>query len=242
MQGITPLLTETPPLGEMLSIRPGSIFVWEEARIGRKKLHDGISWRIIKHFQHSFLYRDRGGCGLLKQLYTLNTSNGQRIHVQCYFRDSDVYTMQLQQPTTDPLFRDIRVQMEIYTKRKTGSHHPIQAGHIEDVCRKSLCLAQRENSGIAVRTATSYPFTPESSPIQQRCQRMGGCFIQENITRTPRSSPQSDPRKEVPREHTVRHSPSGSTGRMSPRVQKLRVNRTVEETKLLYKLDRAFLK
>ncbi|THC98412.1 hypothetical protein EYZ11_002131 [Aspergillus tanneri] len=212
MQGITPLLTETPPLGEMLSIRPGSIFVWEEARIGRKKLHDGISWRIIKHFQHSFLYRDRGGCGLLKQLYTLNTSNGQRIHVQCYFRDSDVYTMQLQQPTTDPLFRDIRVQMEIYTKRKTGSHHPIQAGHIEDVCRKSLCLAQRENSGIAVRTATSYPFTP------------------------------SDPRKEVPREHTVRHSPSGSTGRMSPRVQKLRVNRTVEETKLLYKLDRAFLK
>ncbi|KEQ90012.1 hypothetical protein D6D17_06847 [Aureobasidium pullulans] len=158
--GLLPRVQRRLSEKERLSIKSGSVFVWDEREAGMRRWTDGKSWSASRVSGSFLTYREmegkRGGStfsaapkvpaakehdasddgpdgyrykpdGLIKQSFSITTSNGQHLHLISYFARSTAVSQNLQQPSSDPQLRHIRPEKGMYPESTVHEQNAIPA-------------------------------------------------------------------------------------------------------------------
>ncbi|KAF2858876.1 hypothetical protein K470DRAFT_200927, partial [Piedraia hortae CBS 480.64] len=134
--GLLPRVQRRLSEKERRAIRPGSVFVWDEQEAGMRRWTDGKSWSASRVSGSFLTYREmlgkrevqnmesdrQGGKeidladdgfhyksdGLIKQSFSITTSENQHLHLISYVSRNPTHMSDLKQPSQDPRFRHIR--------------------------------------------------------------------------------------------------------------------------------------
>lgn len=127
---------------ERRSIKSGSIFVWEEQEAGMRRWTDGKLWSSSRVSGRFLIYHEMKGKhgggkitplpaqpvekteeeykirkdGLIKQSFSIKTSNGKHLHLISYYSRPHLESSELPRPTTDPQLRQIVPNKNIYVQ------------------------------------------------------------------------------------------------------------------------------
>ncbi|KAG0054528.1 hypothetical protein BGZ83_011028 [Gryganskiella cystojenkinii] len=152
---------------ERQSVRSGSVYCFDEREAGMRRWTDGKSWSPSRVTGSFLTYREldesgsHGGKnvyradGLLKQSFSITTSDNKKLHLISYYTNEDVASEQLTStPTRDPKFINVVVPKGVYPETtSTAEALTIQA---------SMMAAMGQSSSTA--TAPSASPTLRSSP------------------------------------------------------------------------------
>ncbi|KAG0283690.1 hypothetical protein BGZ97_008447, partial [Linnemannia gamsii] len=98
---------------ERQSVRSGSVYCFDEREAGMRRWTDGKSWSPSRT-----VYRPDG---LLKQSFSITTSDNKKLHLISYYTNEDVASERLfETPSRDPRFANIVIPKGIYPE--TSSH------------------------------------------------------------------------------------------------------------------------
>ncbi|KAF9157159.1 hypothetical protein DFQ26_009089 [Actinomortierella ambigua] len=120
---------------ERQSVRSGSVYCFDEREAGMRRWTDGKSWspsRVtgsfltyrelddsISHHNGKNVYRPHG---LLKQSFSITTSDNQKLHLISYYTNDDVSSGRLSlTPSKDPRFASVVVPKGIYPETASPS-------------------------------------------------------------------------------------------------------------------------
>ncbi|KAG0356094.1 hypothetical protein BG005_004997 [Podila minutissima] len=113
---------------ERQSVRSGSVYCFDEREAGMRRWTDGKSWSPSRVTGSFLTYRELEEAvpslagkniyrpdGLLKQSFSITTSENQKLHLISYFTNDDVNSGRLAvTPTQDPRFAQLVVPSGIY--------------------------------------------------------------------------------------------------------------------------------
>ncbi|KAI1318627.1 hypothetical protein EDD11_006128 [Mortierella claussenii] len=128
---------------ERQCVRSGSVYCFDEREAGMRRWTDGKSWspsRVTGSFltyrelddaqgNHTGknVYRDKG---LLKQSFSITTTDNQKLHLISYYTNDDVNSERLRNtPSQDPRFIDIAIPKGIYPESTTSAEVNAAAAH-----------------------------------------------------------------------------------------------------------------
>ncbi|KAF9110535.1 hypothetical protein BGX27_006218 [Mortierella sp. AM989] len=126
---------------ERQSVRSGSVYCFDEREAGMRRWTDGKGWspsRVTGSFltyrelddsqgNHTGknVYRDKG---LLKQSFSITTSDNQKLHLISYYTNDDVNTGILSStPSHDPQFAEISIPKGIYPETAVAAATEVPA-------------------------------------------------------------------------------------------------------------------
>lgn len=189
--GLLPRVQRRLSEKERLSIKSGSVFVWDEREAGMRRWTDGKSWSASRVSGSFLTYREmegkRGGStfgaapkapaakdhdgsddgpdgyrykpdGLIKQSFSITTSNGQHLHLISYFARSTAVSQNLQQPSSDPQLRHIRPEKGMYPESTVHEQNAIPAVTRGPMTSPAFTNAPHQSPGIG---APHYPPRPQ---------------------------------------------------------------------------------
>ncbi|KAI0458258.1 Gti1/Pac2 family-domain-containing protein [Xylaria acuta] len=161
--GLLPRVQRRLSEKERQSIRPGSVFVWDEREAGMRRWTDGKSWSASRVSGSFLTYREMEGKrgsgfgtsrrttagrspdsgrlsdddqdgepegyryktdGLMKQSFSITTSQGQHLHLISYYARPLPGTPELVQPTTDASLRHITPAKGMYPESSLHDANP----------------------------------------------------------------------------------------------------------------------
>ncbi|KAI8954694.1 Gti1/Pac2 family-domain-containing protein [Xylaria longipes] len=161
--GLLPRVQRRLSEKERQSIRPGSVFVWDEREAGMRRWTDGKSWSASRVSGSFLTYREMEGKrgsgfgtsrrtttgrspdsgrlsdddqdgepegyryktdGLMKQSFSITTSQGQHLHLISYYARLLPGAPELLQPTTDPSLRHITPPKGMYPESSLHDANP----------------------------------------------------------------------------------------------------------------------
>ncbi|KAI1734635.1 Gti1/Pac2 family-domain-containing protein [Xylaria scruposa] len=160
--GLLPRVQRRLSEKERQSIRPGSVFVWDEREAGMRRWTDGKSWSASRVSGSFLTYREMEGKrgsgfgtsrrttgrspdsgrlseddqdgepegyryktdGLMKQSFSITTSQGQHLHLISYYARPLPGAPELVQPTTDPTLRHINPAKGMYPESSLHEANP----------------------------------------------------------------------------------------------------------------------
>ncbi|KAI0439573.1 Gti1/Pac2 family-domain-containing protein [Xylaria telfairii] len=161
--GLLPRVQRRLSEKERQSIRPGSVFVWDEREAGMRRWTDGKSWSASRVSGSFLTYREMEGKrgsgfgtarrttagrspesgrmsdddqegepegyryktdGLMKQSFSITTSQGQHLHLISYYARPLPGGPELVQPTADPSLRHITPNKSMYPESSLHDANP----------------------------------------------------------------------------------------------------------------------
>ncbi|KAI0487156.1 Gti1/Pac2 family-domain-containing protein [Xylaria cf. heliscus] len=161
--GLLPRVQRRLSEKERQSIRPGSVFVWDEREAGMRRWTDGKSWSASRVSGSFLTYREMEGKrgsgfgtsrrtttgrspdsgrvsddeqdgepegyryktdGLMKQSFSITTSQGQHLHLISYYARPLPGAPELLQPTSDPSLRHITPPKGMYPESSLHDANP----------------------------------------------------------------------------------------------------------------------
>ncbi|ORX51679.1 hypothetical protein DM01DRAFT_234411, partial [Hesseltinella vesiculosa] len=115
---------------ERSKIKSGSIFAFDESESGMCRWTDGRTWSPSRVLGSFLTYREldtkrrprkdgKDSCsykpnGLIKQSFSICTSNNQKMHLISYYSKADIARGHLRTPSEDPAFAHITIPKGIY--------------------------------------------------------------------------------------------------------------------------------
>ncbi|KAG0242396.1 hypothetical protein BGX31_000318 [Mortierella sp. GBA43] len=113
---------------ERQCVRSGSVYCFDEREAGMRRWTDGKSWSPSRVTGSFLTYRELDDSqgnhtgknilrdkGLLKQSFSITTSDGQKLHLISYYTNDDVHTGRLlNTPSNDARFSHIAIPKGIY--------------------------------------------------------------------------------------------------------------------------------
>ncbi|KAG0331128.1 hypothetical protein BG004_001807 [Podila humilis] len=119
-------------------VRSGSVYCFDEREAGMRRWTDGKSWSPSRVTGSFLTYRELEESvpallgkniyrpdGLLKQSFSITTSENQKLHLISYFTNDDVNSGRLAlTPTQDPHFSQLVIPLGIYPETAPSSDHP----------------------------------------------------------------------------------------------------------------------
>lgn len=139
---------------ERLAITSGSVFVWDEREAGMRRWTDGKSWSASRVSGSFLTYREMEGKrsdnvddedsnkqdtddsasgdgyrykqdGLMKQSFSIETTDGCKLHLISYYSRAHITSDKLMQPSNDPNLKHIQIPSGVYpdSTPSMDSHH-----------------------------------------------------------------------------------------------------------------------
>ncbi|KAF9904836.1 hypothetical protein EC991_002264 [Linnemannia zychae] len=156
---------------ERQSVRSGSVYCFDEREAGMRRWTDGKSWSPSRVTGSFLTYRELDDSpnssaagttgtsktvyrpeGLLKQSFSITTSDNKKLHLISYYTNEDVASERLfETPSRDPRFANVVIPKGIYPE--TSSH---AAGHAAPSSASSVV----SDSASATSTHHSSPSPP----------------------------------------------------------------------------------
>ncbi|KAH7050950.1 Gti1/Pac2 family-domain-containing protein, partial [Linnemannia elongata] len=116
---------------ERQSVRSGSVYCFDEREAGMRRWTDGKSWSPSRVTGSFLTYRELDDSpnpaatgaaktvyrpdGLLKQSFSITTSDNKKLHLISYYTNEDVASERLfETPSRDPRFANIVIPKGIY--------------------------------------------------------------------------------------------------------------------------------
>ncbi|GJJ72246.1 Gti1/Pac2 family transcription factor [Entomortierella parvispora] len=126
---------------ERQSVRSGSVYCFDEREAGMRRWTDGKSWSPSRVTGSFLTYRELDDSqgnhtgknvyrpdGLLKQSFSITTSDNQKLHLISYYTNMDVRSERLRNtPSQDPRFSEVVVPKGIYPE--TSGHGGDHSSH-----------------------------------------------------------------------------------------------------------------
>ncbi|KAI8355851.1 Gti1/Pac2 family-domain-containing protein [Mortierella sp. GBAus27b] len=120
---------------ERQCVRSGSVYCFDEREAGMRRWTDGKSWSPSRVTGSFLTYRELDDSqgnhtgknilrdkGLLKQSFSITTSDGQKLHLISYYTNDDVHTGRLlNTPSNDARFSHIAIPKGIYPESAASS-------------------------------------------------------------------------------------------------------------------------
>ncbi|KAG0055863.1 hypothetical protein BGZ83_007152 [Gryganskiella cystojenkinii] len=141
---------------ERQSVRSGSVYCFDEREAGMRRWTDGKSWSPSRVTGSFLTYRELDDShgnhqgknvyrpdGLLKQSFSITTSDNQKLHLISYYTSMDLRSERIRTiPSQDPRFSEIVVPKGVYPETSGhGSDH--SANHANNQSSPSPPMAPR---------------------------------------------------------------------------------------------------
>ncbi|KAG0030643.1 hypothetical protein BGZ81_002379 [Podila clonocystis] len=122
---------------ERQSVRSGSVYCFDEREAGMRRWTDGKSWSPSRVTGSFLTYRELEDTpaantgsknvyradGLLKQSFSITTSDNKKLHLISYYTNEDVSSERIfETPSRDPRFTNIVIPRGIYPETSADSH------------------------------------------------------------------------------------------------------------------------
>ncbi|KAI9142705.1 Gti1/Pac2 family-domain-containing protein [Paraphysoderma sedebokerense] len=136
-RGVLPRVLRRLNQRERLSIKSGSVFVWEEGETGILRWTDGRCWsssRVISghfilyceqpkgHSKKRFVSEELAKTRLHKKILSVATSDGKNFHLAAYYVPEQVERMLLPSASALPMINNMIVPAGFYTPRLNAHH------------------------------------------------------------------------------------------------------------------------
>ncbi|KAF9305301.1 hypothetical protein BGZ74_010735 [Mortierella antarctica] len=121
---------------ERQSVRSGSVYCFDEREAGMRRWTDGKSWSPSRVTGSFLTYRELEDTsaaagsknvyradGLLKQSFSITTSDNKKLHLISYYTNEDVSSERIfETPSRDPRFANIVIPRGIYPETSADAH------------------------------------------------------------------------------------------------------------------------
>jgi hypothetical protein len=143
-----------PSRMQLESIRPGSVFVWDNNEIKIKRWMDCRKWDSARKSGGFLIYREleKGTCpprykpnGLIKQVFSRRAYTGEYFRLVSYEAGQSA-KLDLPRPTTDTRLRNIFASKIMYVKWSASSFPLIARGLLQKSRITSSCVIQEDCS------------------------------------------------------------------------------------------------
>ncbi|KAG0250906.1 hypothetical protein BG011_007985 [Mortierella polycephala] len=173
---------------ERQSVRSGSVYCFDEREAGMRRWTDGKSWSPSRVTGSFLTYRELDDThgnhngknvyrpnGLLKQSFSITTSENQKLHLISYYTNDDVRSERLcNTPSLDPRFGHIVIPKGVYpesvgtvehnaTSTSQSSPSPPMPNRNKRADHKTGAQHRRNGSSSSINSATSHRRTNSGS-------------------------------------------------------------------------------